>query len=134
MKTMLIAGLLLLLVIGSKAQNSPSIPDSIDLHEKPGVWRDVGFPGGFKKLEEYIKNNLRQSANFETVEGRVIVQFTIEKDGSLTDIRVVRGLSPGCDKEAIRLIQGFPKWIPAMQNGILVRTAYSIPITFKLNN
>ena len=66
------------------------------------------------------------------IQGKVIVRFLVEKDGSISKVEVVRSLDPACDKEAIRLIRLLPKFIPDKQNGVNVAVWYTLPITFKL--
>ena len=66
------------------------------------------------------------------VQGRVIVQFVVEKDGSVTDVHVARSVDPSLDKEAVRVVKVMPKWIPGKQNGSAVRVKYTVPVLFKL--
>ena len=66
------------------------------------------------------------------VQGRVIVQFVVEKDGSVTDVHVARSVDPSLDKEAVRVVKIMPKWIPGKQNGSAVRVKYTVPVLFKL--
>ena len=87
------------------------------------------FRGGEKGLQEYLKANLQYPD--EDVQGRVIVTFMIEKDGSISDAKVVKSLSEGADKEALRLVNNMPKWAPFKQLGETVRTKYTLPIIFK---
>jgi protein TonB len=118
-----------------KELNNVDIKDSIERSKVFVVFSYPEFPGGFEKFKQYIKNNLRWPANSKGIEGKVIVTFVIEVDGSLTDIKVARGLSPEFDEEAIRLIRECPKWKPATRyDKKPVRVAYSMPIPFKLNN
>jgi protein TonB len=67
-----------------------------------------------------------------TLQGRVILTFVVERDGSLTDIKVVRGIGSGCDEEAVRALKASPKWKPGIQNGKPVRVQYSVPVAFSL--
>ena len=92
------------------------------------------FPGGTPALYEYLSNNLHYPAvaRENEVQGRVIVIFTVEKDGSLSNITLARSVDPMLDKEALRLVRGMPKWIPGKRNGDAVRSRYSLPVTFKL--
>ena len=92
------------------------------------------FPGGTPALYEYLNNNLRYPsiARENEVQGRVIVIFTVEKDGSLSNITLARSVDPMLDKEAMRLVRGMPKWIPGKLNGEAVRTRYLLPVAFKL--
>ena len=92
------------------------------------------FPGGAQELLQYIAKNLKYPtiAQENGVQGRVICQFVVARDGSVQNVRVVRSLDPYCDKEAIRVIQSLPKWIPGKQNGKTVPVYYTLPIVFKL--
>jgi protein TonB len=66
------------------------------------------------------------------VQGRVVCTFVVERDGSITDVKVVRGVDPSLDKEAVRVLKAMPKWIPGKQNGSAVRVKYTVPVTFRL--
>ena len=92
------------------------------------------FPGGEAVLMSSIAQNLKYPviAQENGIQGKVIVRFLVEKDGSISKVEVVRSLDPACDKEAIRLIRSLPKFIPAKQNGVNVAVWYTLPITFKL--
>ena len=92
------------------------------------------FPGGQAALMSYLSNNIKypQIAMENGVQGRVVCTFVVERDGSITDIRVVRGVDPSLDKEAIRVLKSMPHWIPGKQNGSAVRVKYTVPVTFKL--
>ena len=92
------------------------------------------FPGGDRKLMEYLSENIRYPEECEEicVQGRVIVSFIVEKDGSISNVKVAKSLAPLLDKEAVRVVSGMPKWIPGRQNGVAVRVKYIIPVTFRL--
>ena len=92
------------------------------------------FPGGQAALMSYLSNNIKypQIAMENGVQGRVVCTFVVERDGSITDIRVVRGVDPSLDKEAIRVLKSMPHWIPGKQNGSAVRVKFTVPVTFKL--
>lgn len=92
------------------------------------------FPGGTQALFEYLSANVRYPEDCEEtcVQGRVVVSFVVERDGSITEAKVVRSVYPSLDEEALRVVNGMPKWRPGKQNGNSVRTKYTIPITFKL--
>ena len=92
------------------------------------------FPGGDRKLMEYLSENIRYPEECEEicVQGRVIVSFIVEKDGSISNVKVAKSLAPLLDKEAVRVVSGMPKWIPGRQNGVAVRVRYIIPVTFRL--
>ncbi|MDB5062573.1 MAG: hypothetical protein JWP67_2416, partial [Mucilaginibacter sp.] len=93
-----------------------------------------GFPGGDAALGSYLAKNIRYPAKAREnkTQGRVIVTFVVELDGSITNTRVVRGIGDGADEEALRVIKASPKWVPGIQNGRKVRVAYTIPIQFSL--
>ena len=92
------------------------------------------FPGGDAALMEYISKNIKYPVIAEEngIQGRVVCQFVVERDGSVSDVRVVRSVDPALDKEAIRVIKAMPKWTPGRQNGAPVRTKFTLPVTFRL--
>lgn len=92
------------------------------------------FPGGMSALMSWLSQNIKYPviAAENGVKGRVIVQFVVEKDGSITDVQVVKSVDPSLDKEASRVIKSMPHWIPGRQNGSPVRVRYTVPVTFKL--
>lgn len=92
------------------------------------------FPGGDAALIQYLSNNIKYPvvAQENGVQGRVVVSFVVEKDGSITDVKVVRSVDPSLDKEAQRVVKSMPKWIPGKQNGSAVRVKYNVPVSFKL--
>lgn len=92
------------------------------------------FPGGPQALFEYLSKHIKYPAVAEEngVQGRVIVTFVVERDGSITDVTVVKSVDPSLDKEAQRVVKSMPKWIPGKQNGAAVRVKYTVPVTFKL--
>lgn len=100
------------------------------------VEQSAEFPGGMDKFTNYLSKNMRYPAvaRENNVQGRVIVTFVVEKDGSLTDIKVLRGIGSGCDEEAMRVIKNSPKWKPGIQNGRPVRQQYTVPIQFTLQD
>ena len=88
------------------------------------------FRGGDQALQEYLKTNMRYPD--EDVVGRVVVSFTVLKDGTVSDAKVVKSLSEGSDKEALRLVNAMPKWSPGKQYGQVVETKMTIPVIFRL--
>jgi TonB family protein len=92
------------------------------------------FPGGLEAFGKFLAENLKYPAKAKenNIQGRVFLNFVVEKDGSLSDIKVVRGIGYGCDEEAVRVLAISPKWIPGKQNGKLVRVSYTIPIFFQM--
>jgi len=93
------------------------------------------FRGGERMLFEFLGNNLvyPKEAKEAGVEGKVFVEFYIERDGTVCDAKVLRGIGYGCDEEALRVIGLMPKWSPGMQRGKAVRVRYTLPIVFKLS-
>ena len=94
------------------------------------------FVGGMDALMNYLSTNIQYPAEAQQkgIHGTVIISFIVEKDGSLSDVQVVRGVDPSLDNEALKVIQKMPKWIPGQQNGRNVRVKYTLPVEFKLNN
>lgn len=92
------------------------------------------FPGGMKELMTYLKDNIKypKAAQDKKVQGRVIVQFVVEKDGTPTEFNVIRSVDPTLDAEALRVMKEMPKWKPGMQKGQAVRVKYTVPVSFKL--
>ena len=96
------------------------------------VEQNPQFPGGSVNgwLADHIKYPVVAAEN--GIQGRVVVQFVVERDGSVSQVRVVRGVDPSLDKEAQRVISSMPKWIPGKQNGQSVRSRFTVPVTFRL--
>lgn len=94
------------------------------------------FPGGDAELYKWLSKNIRypEMAAQNNIQGRVTVQFVVEKDGSIGEVKVVRGKDPDLDKEAVRVVKALPKFIPGKMNGQSVRVWYTLPIMFKLQN
>lgn len=92
------------------------------------------FPGGNGALMSFLSKNIKYPVVAEEngVQGRVIVTFVVEKDGSITDVRVAKSVDPSLDKEAQRVVKSMPNWIPGKQNGSAVRVKYTVPVTFRL--
>ena len=93
------------------------------------------FRGGERKLMEFIGSNVvyPKEAIDAGIEGKVFVEFYIEKDGTVCDAKVLRGIGYGCDEEALRVVGLMPKWFPGKQRGQAVRVRYTLPINFKLD-
>mgnify|MGYP003291256366 FL=1 len=92
------------------------------------------FPGGQKALMKYFSDNVRYPvvAAENGIQGRVICQFTVWKDGTIRDIVVLKGVDKSLDKEAIRLIENMPKWNPGKQRGKAVSCKFTVPVSFRL--
>lgn len=94
------------------------------------------FPGGDEKMYKYLGNNIKypQVARETGIQGRVFVNFVVEPDGSVSNVKVLRGIGGGCDEEAMRVVKAMPKWTPGKQRGKAVRVSYTLPVVFKLQN
>ncbi len=115
--------------------------DALDQHQKDKggkvyeVVEDLpSFPGGPSALISYLSSNVKYPTECQAkgIQGRVIVQFIVETDGSITNAHVVRAVDPLLDAEALRVVNGMPKWTPGKQNGKAVRVKYNVPLSFKL--
>ena len=93
------------------------------------------FPGGDAALMKYLSENVKYPALAIKAQeqGRVVVSFTVEKDGAISDVKVARSVTPSLDAEAVRVVKAMPKWTPGKQDGQLVRVRYNVPVSFKLN-
>ena len=98
------------------------------------VETNPSFPGGEAKMYEYLGKNMDYPpiARDNNIQGRVYVSFVVEKNGSITDVRVLRGIGGGCDEEAMRVVKSMPGWSPGKQRGKAVRVRFNLPIVFKL--
>jgi protein TonB len=113
----------------------PSITEDVD---EPFVIVEVSpeFPGGNAVMMQWLGNNIRYPVAAQEIgaHGRVICSFVVERDGSITDVQVVRGVDPSLDREAVRVIQTMPNWTPGMQRNVPVRVRFTLPVTFRLQN
>ena len=93
------------------------------------------FPGGDSERLKFLQNNITypEKAMEKGIQGTVYITFIIEKDGSVTNVKVLRGIGGGCDEEAVRVIRKMPKWIPGKQRGKVVRCQFNMPIKFTLS-
>lgn len=98
------------------------------------VEENPGFPGGEEGRYKFLQENLKypQIAKESGISGKVFVQFVVERNGSITDIKVIKGIGGGCDEEAIRVVKAMPKWTPGKQRGKAVRTQFIMPLNFVL--
>lgn len=108
--------------------NDNEVKDIDRVDEKPS------FPGGESAMKSYLNSNVNYPvvAQENGVQGRVIVESIIEKDGSMSDVKVIRSVDPSLDKEALRVVKAMPKWTPAKLKGIPVRTKCTTPVVFRL--
>jgi protein TonB len=98
------------------------------------VEKEPSFPGGEEAFRNYLGKNIKYPAiaKENNTQGKVFLSFVVEKDGSLTDIKIVRDIGSGCGDEAVRVLRNSPHWKPGIQNGRPVRVAYTIPVSFTL--
>ena len=114
------------------------IPEVEEVPQEKVIFRVVEempqFPGGMNEAMKFLAMNIKYpiSAQQAKIEGRVIVQFVVEKDGSVSDVKVMRGVNSELDAEAIRVVSMMPKWIPGKQRGKAVAVKYTMPIMFRL--
>lgn len=106
------------------------IEEDNSVHTLAGIEQKPEYPGGIEKFYQFVGKNY-QAPEEEGLKGKVYVTFVVEKDGSLTDIKVIRDIGYGTGKEAVRVLNKCPKWIPGEQNGKKVRVLYSLPITIQ---
>lgn len=94
------------------------------------------YPGGQTAMMRFLSDNIRYPviAQENGIQGRVICNFVVERDGSITDVQVVRGVDPSLDREAVRVIQQMPRWKPGKQRGQAVRVRFTLPVVFRLQN
>jgi periplasmic protein TonB len=92
------------------------------------------FPGGEGELYKFISSNIRypEEAKELGIQGRVFVNFVVEADGSITEVKLIRGIGGGCDEEALRVVRSMPKWVAGKQRGVPVRVYFNLPIKFTL--
>lgn len=118
-------------IIFEEAPEEEDVDEIFTIVEEP-----AGFPGGLSAFYGYLKKEMKypRQAQRMGIEGRVFVQFVVERDGTLTDIHVVKGIGAGCDEEAVRVLKNSPKWKPGKQRGRAVRQKMIQNILFKFSN
>ena len=137
MKSTLFTIFAIAFILSAKAQS----PDTLKKTQDPDriyavAQHEPDYPGGIEKYKKYLDTAIHYpvSAKQQNLQGRVILSMIVEKDGSLTDIKVERGISDDLDKEAVRVLKNSPKWQPAMQGTRVVKAFWSTVIIFKLPN
>ena len=111
-----------------KHQNNDSIYQQVDVMPE--------FPGGQNAMIQFMVDNVNypQKAKDANIQGKVYVSFVVEKDGSVDEVKLMRGIGGGCDEEAVRVVKAMPKWVPGKKDGKYVRVSYMLPFFFKLND
>lgn len=112
----------------ASAQNKDKVYDFVSVQQQPE------YPGGMKAFYSYLSKNITypESAKKNKEQGKVFLSFIVNKDGSLTDLQVIRGLSESLNQEAIRVLKASPKWNPAKLNKQIVRVKYNLAVNFSL--
>jgi protein TonB len=129
-KLLFLSAFLCTLSFGAFAQSEVSVDDEVFVI----VEEQAEFPGGLDSMYAYIHKNLKypEAAKEKGIEGRVFVSFIIEKDGSISNVKILRGIGGGCDEAAVEMIKNMPKWKPGTQRGKPVRVQFNLPIKFEL--
>lgn len=106
-----------------------------ETYEVFSLQRPPAFPGGEKELIQYLAKNIRypELAREANIQGRVILSFVIDKDGQVKDVSIIKDIGGGCGKEAMRVVQNMPRWLPGEANGVKVKVRFTLPVNFKLN-
>ncbi|MEZ5083831.1 MAG: TonB family protein [Bacteroidales bacterium] len=108
----------------------------IDKTYSADIERMPEFPGGDEARLRFLRDSLEYpiDARLKGIQGRVYVTFVVEKDGSISEVKILKGIGYGCDEEAIRVVKSMPNWIPGIQEGKPVRVQFNMPLLFKLSN
>ena len=133
MKTTLLK-MLLLAMLASHTSTFAANEQKLNQPKVKGVITQASFPGGINKFYEYLKKSTVYpiQATKNNIEGKVNVKFSVDNNGSLIKVGVVKGLGFGLDEEAVRLLKSSPKWTPAKQDGKAIRAEYAIDMNFAL--
>ena len=135
-KAMMIVGISLLLTLSSCEKDDDDIDDPEPVTEivDETVDQMASYPGGIPALMDFLNENIKypEQAEQEGIEGRVVAGFIVERDGSVSNIEILKSVHPLLDAEVVRVMSLMPNWIPGRQNGQPVRVKYSLPITFRL--
>ena len=128
--TLSVLALLLIVNTNAMAQNKKAANDKV--LEKAEVMPE--FPGGEQAMMKFVSENVQypEEAKEKEISGHVLVGFIVEKDGSVNEVKIVRGIGGGCDEEAVRVVKAMPKWKPGKQDGKTVRVSYTMPFFFKM--
>ncbi len=127
------------MLLPASAQSQKPTPQPQNSQPIDGIYSFVqvlpSFPGGVKEFMNYLSQNLKYPAadKEKHISGKVVARFVVERDGSLTNIKIVRSPADDMSKEAVRVLSSSPKWVPGKQDGKPVRAYYTIPINFAIN-
>lgn len=125
----IVLAILAALSINAQSEENPVEEDVYDVVEEM-----PRFPEGISALFEYVSKSIQypEAAKMKEVQGRGIVTFIVEKDGSISNAKVVKSVEPSLDEEALRVVSAMPKWVPGKECGEPVRVKYTLPVTFRL--
>lgn len=118
-------------------QTPVAVPEEEETEQIFTIVEETAAPkGGMATFYQFVKDNIQYPAAARRlgIQGRVFVEFVVAKDGTLTDVHVVKGIGAGCDEEAVRIVQAAPSWNPGKQRGKPVRQRYTLPIIFKMGS
>ena len=112
----------------------PPAPVEEETFDLAAVQEQPEFPGGMEKMYEFMQRTQKYpDMEYEAgIQGKVFVQFVVDKDGSIEEVKVLRAVSDGLDKEALRLVKSMPKWSPGKMGGKPVKCRFNLPVVFKL--
>ncbi len=129
-KLLFLSAFLCTLSFGAFAQKEVKVEEEVFVV----VEEQAEFPGGLDSMYAFIHKNLKypELAKEKGIQGRVFVSFIIEKDGSISNVKILRGIGGGCDEATVEMIKNMPKWKPAKQRGKEVRCQFNLPIKFEL--
>ena len=120
-----------LTIEGPKGDPSPAMDEHQDdnsIYNTAGIEVRPDFPGGLQKFYDFFNANYKLPETEDVIKGKIFVTFVVEKDGTITDVKIIRDIGYGTGNEAIRVLKAAPKWNPGKHNGKLVRVLYSLPI------
>ena len=137
MKKIVLSLVMLLAVAALSAQNTRgknNVKESVDEPTFIAVEQMPEFPGGQEGLVNYLVENLNypEKAKAKKITGKVYVSFVVERDGSISNVKVLRDIGYGCGEEAVRVVKAMPHWKPGMQRGKNVRVQYTLPLNFQI--
>ena len=129
-RLLFLSAFLFALSFGAFAQEEVNVEEEVFVV----VEEQAEFPGCMDSMYAYIQKNLKypELAKEKGIEGRVFVSFIIEKDGSISNVKLLRGIGGGCDEASVEMVKNMPKWKPAKQRGKPVRCQFNLPIKFEL--
>jgi len=120
----------------TKIDDAQSVEEDTTVYAKDEVEVMPKFPGGDKALQKFLQDNIvyPKSARESGIEGRVLIKFIVEKDGSLSNFTIVESAHPILDNEVLRLLKSMPNWTPGKENGKLINVYLTLPVIFELSN